>query len=275
MTGSPFSDLDRPPLREGALNRGLARPGELWRRIEVVARTGSTNGDLLARAERGEDEGLVLVAEEQDAARGRLARSWSSPARAGLWFSVLLRPAVPQSRMSWLSLLAGVATVRAVRRHAGVEARVKWPNDVVVEDRKLAGILAERAGGAVVLGIGLNVSTRPDELPVPTATSLVIEGAANTDRDPLLRAVLRELAAWYRWWTEADGDPGASGLRDAYRDISATIGREVRAELPGGRTLTGLATDVDELGRVVIGGEPIGAGDVVHLRPSGGVAPGR
>ena len=268
MTGSPFSDLDRPPLNEAALNRALAREGDLWRRVDVVARTGSTNGDLLARAAEGAEEGLVLVAEEQDAGRGRLDRRWSSPARAGLWFSVLLRPEVPQARLSWLSLLAGLATVRAVQRHGGVEARVKWPNDVVVGDRKLAGILAERAAGAVVLGIGLNVSTRTEELPVPTATSLIIEGAANTDRDPILRAVLRELAGWYRRWADAEGDADASGVRDTYRDVSATIGREVRVDLPGGRELTGLATDVDELGRIIVGGEPIGAGDIVHLRPT-------
>lgn len=269
MTGSSYSDLDRPPLNEAALNRALTREGEPWRRVEVVARTGSTNGDLLTRAAGGETEGLVLVAEEQDAARGRLDRRWSSPARAGLWFSVLLRPSVPQTRLSWLPLLAGLATVRSVLRIGGVEARVKWPNDVVVGNLKLAGILAERAAGAVVLGIGLNVSTRAEELPVPTATSLVIEGAANTDRDPLLRAVLRELASWYGRWTDAGGDADASGLRDAYRDVSATIGREVRVDLPGGRRLTGLATDVDDLGRIIVGGEPIGAGDVVHLRPAG------
>jgi len=268
MTGSPYSDLDRPPLNAAALNRALTREGGPWRRVDVVARTGSTNSDLLTRAAEGAEEGLILVAEEQDAARGRLDRRWSSPARAGLWFSVLLRPSVPQARLSWLSLLAGLATVRAVQRIGGVEARVKWPNDVVVGDRKLAGILAERAAGAVVLGIGLNVSTRTDELPVPTATSMIIEGAANTDRDPLLRAVLRELAVWYRRWDDAGGDADASGLRDAYRDASATIGREVRADLPGGRRLTGLATDVDDLGRIIIGGEPIGAGDVVHLRPA-------
>lgn len=268
MTGSPYSDLARPPLNAAGLNRALAREGGPWRRVEVVARTGSTNGDLLTRAAEGAEEGLVLVAEEQDAARGRLDRRWSSPARAGLWFSVLLRPSVPQARLSWLSLLAGLATVQAVQRIGGVEARVKWPNDVVIGDLKLAGILAERAAGAVVLGIGLNVSTRAEELPVPTATSMVIEGAANTDRDPLLRAVLRELATWYRSWDDAGGDADACGLHDAYRDASATIGREVRVDLPGGRELTGLATDVDELGRIIVGGEPIGAGDVVHLRPA-------
>jgi len=268
MTGSPYSDLDRPPLNETALNRALARTGELWSRVDVVARTGSTNADLLARAADGEATGAVLVAEEQMDGRGRLDRRWTSPARAGLWFSVLLRPSVPPARLSWIPLLAGLATVRAVRRHGGVEARVKWPNDVVIGDLKLAGILAERTGDAVVLGIGLNVSTKPAELPVPTATSLVIEGAANTDRDPLLRAILRELAGWYRTWDDAGGDPDGSGVRDAYRDVSATIGREVRVELPNGRDLTGLATDVDEAGRIIVGGEPVGAGDIVHLRPA-------
>lgn len=268
MTGSPYSDLDRPPLNEAALNRALARTGEQWRSVDVVARTGSTNADLLARAADGEAAGAVLVAEEQVGGRGRLDRRWSSPPRAGLWFSVLLRPSVPPARLSWIPLLAGLAAVRAVRRHGGVEARVKWPNDVVVGDRKLAGILAERAGDAVVLGIGLNVSTRTDELPVPTATSMVIEGAANTDRDPLLRAILRELATWYGRWDAAGGDADGSGVRNAYRDVSATIGREVRVELPNGRTLTGLATDVDDLGRVLVGGEPVGAGDIVHLRPA-------
>lgn len=268
MTGSPYSDLERPPLNAAALNRALTREGGLWREVEVVARTGSTNADLLTRASGGAAEGLVLVAEEQDTGRGRLDRRWSSPPRAGLSFSVLLRPDVPQARLSWLSLLAGVATVRAVQRIGGVEARVKWPNDVVVDDRKLAGILAERMAGAVVVGTGLNVSTRTDELPVPTATSMVIESAANTDRDPLLRAVLRETAGWYARWAAAGGDADASGLRDAYRDLSATIGREVRVEMPGGRVLTGLATDVDELGRIIVGGEPVGSGDVVHLRPA-------
>lgn len=266
MMGSRFSDLDRPPLNEAALNRALVRPGEPWREITVVQRIGSTNTDLAAQARDGAEPGLVLVAEEQSAARGRLDRRWSSPPRAGLWFSVLLRPHVPPGRLGWLPLLAGVAVVAAVRRISGVEARVKWPNDVGVEDRKLAGILTEQVADTVVTGIGINVSTRAAEL--PTGTSLVLENGANTDRDPLLRAVLRELGTRYAAWRDADGDADACGLRDTYRDLSATIGRSVRAELPGGTAHEGLARDVDTTGRLIVDDTPISAGDIVHLRPA-------
>ncbi len=275
-----WSDLDRPPLNASALRRGLVREGALWSRVDVVQRTGSTNSDLVARALAGEvREGAVLVAEEQTAGRGRLDRQWSAPARSGLFFSVLLTPReVPLDRWGWLPLLTGVAVATGLSRAAGVDTALKWPNDVLVTvggaERKAGGILAEGAGEAgVVVGVGINVSLRADELPVPTAGSLALAGAVSTDRDPLLRGMLRALEEWYGRWRAAGGDAGACGLQETYAAGCATLGRTVRAELPGDRALVGEAVAVDGDGRLVLATsagvqEPVGAGDIVHLRPA-------
>ncbi|MFF3767705.1 biotin--[acetyl-CoA-carboxylase] ligase [Streptomyces sp. NPDC001922] len=274
-----WSDLDRPPLNATALRKALVRPGGLWTSCDVVEVTGSTNSDLAERARAGAaDEGTVLVAEEQSAGRGRLDRQWSAPPRSGLFFSVFLRPGahdVPVGRWGWLPLLAGVATATALSRAAGVDTGLKWPNDLLVrigdEERKTGGILAERAGDGVVIGIGLNVSLHADELPVPGAGSLALAGASSSDRDPLLRAVLRSLEQWYGDWRAARGDPGASRLQEAYAAGCATLGRTVRAELPGGREIVGEAVAIDGDGRLVLATDagvqqPVGAGDIVHLR---------
>jgi BirA family biotin operon repressor/biotin-[acetyl-CoA-carboxylase] ligase len=279
-----WSDLDRPPLNGAALRRALVRDGGhggLWCDVEVVQRTGSTNSDLVALAtgEEKADEGAVLVAEEQNAGRGRLDRQWTAPARSGLFFSVLLKPTgVPVERWGWLPLLTGVAVATALSRVAGVDTALKWPNDLLVtvdgEERKAGGILAERAGSdAVVVGIGINVTLRADELPVPGAGSLALAGATTTDRDTVLRAVLRSLEQWYEKWRAAGGDPVASGLQETYAAGCATLGRVVRAELPGGTSITGEAVAVDGDGRLVLATEegvqqPVGAGDIVHLRPA-------
>ncbi|WP_086731521.1 biotin--[acetyl-CoA-carboxylase] ligase [Streptomyces carpinensis] len=278
--GGRWSDLDRPPLNAGALRRGLVREGGLWSQVDVVERTGSTNADLVARAESGgAAEGAVLIAEEQTAARGRLDRRWTAPARSGLFFSVLLRPTdVPVARWGWLPLLTGVAVATGLARAGGVDTALKWPNDLLVtvggEERKAGGILVERAGdGGVVIGVGINVTLRKDELPVPQAGSLGLAGAVSTDRDPLLRGVLRSLEDWYGRWRAAGGDPVDSGLQEAYAAGCATLGRRVRAELPGERSLVGEAVAVDGDGRLVLATEkgvqePVGAGDIVHLRPA-------
>lgn len=299
MSNSPYADLDRPPLHERALNRRLVRPGSLWHEIRVVPETGSTNADLAAEARAGAAEGLVLVAEVQNAGRGRLGRAWTAPPRSGLMFSMLLRPQVNPSLLGWLPLLAGTAVAGAVRKitaragagdfdtdaasrdgepgeagpgsgRGGVDVRLKWPNDLLVGERKLGGILAERVGDAVIIGIGLNVGLRAAELPVPTATSLAIEEAAFTDREPLLRAVLRQIEVAYRDWARLNGDPDASGLGQAYRGLCATLDRAVRAQLPGDQVVTGTATGIDPAGCLVIetesGDQIVSAGDVVHVR---------
>ncbi|MFC8172892.1 biotin--[acetyl-CoA-carboxylase] ligase [Streptomyces sp. NPDC057242] len=274
-SGGRWSDLDRPPLNETALRRALVLPDGLWTSLDVVPTTGSTNTDLAARA-ADLPEGAVLVAEEQTSGRGRLDRTWTAPARSGIFVSVLLKPDVPAHRWGWLPLLTGVAAATGLAKAAGVDMSLKWPNDLLVsvggEERKTGGILAERAGpDGVVVGLGLNVTLREDELPVPGAGSLLLADAVSTDRDTLLRAVLRSLAQWYGAWTRAGGDPDASGLQEAYAAGCATLGRRIRAELPGERTLEGEATALDGDGRLVVateggGTEAVGAGDIVHVR---------
>jgi BirA family biotin operon repressor/biotin-[acetyl-CoA-carboxylase] ligase len=274
VSDSPYTDLDRPPLDARALNRALVRPGGLWREIRVVEETGSTNVDLADLARQGAEPGLVLVAEAQTSGRGRMGRTWSAPPRSGLAFSVLLPQEESVTRLGWLPLVAGVGVVSGLRRFAEVEgtdrgrmaeATLKWPNDVLIGDRKLAGILAQRVETGVVVGIGLNVSLRADELPVPTATSLAIEGSP-ADRDPLLRAILRALEARHEEFRTG----GEAPLREVYREMCGTLGRRVRVELPDGSVLVGQATDVEEAGRLVVraddGEHFLNAGDVVHVR---------
>jgi BirA family biotin operon repressor/biotin-[acetyl-CoA-carboxylase] ligase len=257
----------RPPLDPDA----LVVPG--WR-IEVVPESPSTNADVARRARAGEPAGLVVVTEHQTAGRGRLDRVWVTPPRAALTFSLLVRPdAVPVARWPWLPLLTGLAVVEGVRRTTSLDAGLKWPNDVLVAEHKVAGILVERVegpagtGAAAVVGVGLNVSSTPDELPVPTATSLELSGAAPVDRSALLVAVLTAFADVYGGWVGAAG----GGLRPSYARSCSTIGRDVRVDLPGGVPLRGRAVDVDEDGRLLVDDgsrvHALGAGDVVHVRP--------
>ena len=305
-----------------SLRRALLRPGGLWQAVEVVDRTGSTNADLLARALGGAPEGVLLAAEAQSAGRGRMGRAWVSPPRAALTFSLLVRPAaVPRARRGWLPLLAGVAVATAVTAVTGVQTRLKWPNDVLTGPAKLAGILAEAVGEAVVVGVGLNVSTEPGELPpagpgalaatslriaasaapevaasaVPEVAASAVPAAAASqgqetaasqgqetaasqgpatatpDREPLLIAILDGFERWYQAWCQVGGDPDRCGLRAGYTELSGTIGRRIRAELPGGQVLSGLAVGVDPDGRLLVRSSsgtvlPVAAGDVVHLR---------
>jgi BirA family biotin operon repressor/biotin-[acetyl-CoA-carboxylase] ligase len=260
--------------------------GGLWRTVEVVQRTGSTNADLIARARDGAPEGLVLAAEEQTAGRGRIGRSWVSPPRSALMFSLLVRPGVPSARLGWLPLLTGLAVATAVREVTAVDAVLKWPNDVVTSGGKLAGILAEAAGDAVVVGTGLNVSTLAEELPSEgqgslAPTSLLLSGAHVLDRELLLASILAAFERRYIAWRDAAGDPAV--IRPEYLGLCDTVGRQVRVELPSGQLLSGEAAGVDSDGRLVVrppasapppagespapaAGVAVAAGDVVHVR---------
>ena len=270
---SRWSDLDRPALDEAALAGALMRDSRLWRRLEVVQEIGSTNATLLAAAGEDAPEGTVLVAEHQGAGRGRLDRTWTSPPRAGLTVSFLVRPDVPAARRGWLPLLTGVALAESVGEITGVRTSVKWPNDLLALDgRKLAGILAEASGGAVVVGVGLNDTTRADELP-ETGTSLGQVLGAPVDRGPVLLAFLRAVERRYLSWVGSLGDPVASGLASDYLAWCGTVGVDVEVTLPDGSTLRGRGEAVDWDGRLVVrtpqGPVELASGDVRHVRRAG------
>jgi len=243
-------------------------------RVDVVDETGSTNADLLARHAAGEDiRGAVLLAEHQSAGRGRNGRSWSAPPRSQIALSIGVgADGVPPQGWGWLPLLTGVALVDAVKATTGIDAGVKWPNDVLVGTGKLAGILAEVGSPdpVIVVGLGLNVTLTAEEAPDPRATSLQMLGATQLDRDALAAAILRALTTRIEKWQAAQGpDPT---LVEDYRRRSATLGSRVRALMPGDQEITGTAVDVDDLGRLRIdsGTEivTVSAGDITHLRPA-------
>jgi len=247
----------RPPLD----------PTRLPASVEVVEDADSTNSLVADRARDGAPAGLVIVAENQTAGRGRLDRTWEVPPRAALTFSMLVRPKAPPEVWPWLPLLTGYAV------HAALVDRVpglglKWPNDVLVEDRKLAGILVERVetstGPAAVLGVGINISQEQSELPVPEATSLWLEVEGEPDRTEVLDTVIGSIDALLPLLSDPES------LRRAYSGECITLGKSVRAELPGGETVEGTAVDIDEGGRLVVqtatGPVPVGAGDVIHVR---------
>lgn len=264
----------RPPVDNPLDTEALALVG-----VEVLPATPSTNAVVAERARAGAEEGLVVVTEHQTAGRGRLDRGWETPAGTALTFSVLLRPEVPPARWPWLPLLTGYAVAKALAG-VGFGAVLKWPNDVLLGERKVAGILVERvegpAGPAAVVGIGLNVLLDEDQLPVPTATSLLLESAGLghpvPDRTVLLRTLVETLLESYAAWQAGLDEVGTDRLRESYTRVCTTVGRDVDVALPDGTTLSGHARDVDEHGRLVVApvsgpAVAVGAGDVVHVRP--------
>lgn len=252
---------ERAPL--GSLVSLAATAWSPWPTPEILETTPSTMAEVERRAAHGAPEGTVVVAEEQTAGRGRRGRTWESAARAGLWWSVLLRPRVPADRLGWLPLVIGVGVARGLRAAVDVEVSLKWPNDVLAEGGKLAGILAERlADGSVIVGVGINIDQDEDELP-EGGVSLRTAGLV-ADRTALLIDVLDSVAATYREW-ESGVD-----LSGEYGAMSATLGRDVQADL-GDRVVIGRAARLGPSGELVVvdarGVEhDLSAGDVTLAR---------
>ncbi|MGY4719886.1 biotin--[acetyl-CoA-carboxylase] ligase [Naumannella huperziae] len=268
MSASPPGAVVDPVRLRAALSASA------WPELSVVDRTGSTNADLLAAAAVGDAApGAVLIAGHQTAGRGRLARAWTAPPWTSVATSVLLAPRRPVEDWGWLSMIVGLAVATGIREATGLAARLKWPNDVLLDGRKVCGILGQRVPGerpASVVGFGLNTTMTAAELPVPTAISLDLAAAAADipapDPTDVLAAILGDLAARLARW-----DDGADPRPD-YLALSDTVGRRVRVELPGGAPpAEGEATGVDAGGRIVVhtvaGPRAFGAGDIVHLRP--------
>ncbi|MFC8731589.1 biotin--[acetyl-CoA-carboxylase] ligase [Luteimicrobium sp. NPDC057192] len=299
MTPDPASPAARSPLDAGALAAVLLAPRGPLARVEVVATSRSTNADLAAAAVAGPDDWptpALLVADHQTAGRGRAGRTWETPARAALTSSLLVAPGVPVRRLSWLPLLVGLAVVRALRATTGLEPVVKWPNDVLLPAldgtdvtgwgpyRKAVGILVEGlADGRAVVGVGINVSQAPEELPVPSATSLAASGAPDVDRAVVLEAQVRELVRILDAWRAADGDPraarlpggdGLPGLASAVADACVTVGARVAVDLVDGTRLDGDAYGLGPDGELLVRADDgstrsVVTGDVRHVRAGG------
>lgn len=303
MHADPGTDTP-PRLDAAALRHALVEGAESpYTALEVVEEIGSTNAELLARAATGAADRSVLLAEYQASGRGRLGRPWTAPPRTQVAVSILLRPgAITPTLFGWLPLVTGLAVRDGLREAAGVDATLKWPNDVLVDGKKICGILAEMTsvpgGGdfevrlpAVVVGLGINISLTQDQLPVPHATSLALAGGS-VDRDVVARAVLEALALRHQQWRACEKGSGSTisdELMDSYARACSTIGADVRVELPGNVVRTGRAVRVDREGRLVVvphdaegpgagggadadprGGFAVAAGDVTHVRGVGG-----
>lgn len=253
----------------------LDRAAAVASRLAVVAQSASTNAELRERSADADawPHLSVLVTDTQTAGRGRLDRNWVAPAGSALAVSVLLR-ALPDdlSARGWIPLAAGVAMTDAVAAQLpGHDVGLKWPNDVLVDGRKICGILAEATADAVIVGSGVNTAMTAEQLPVPTATSFAAVGAV-ADADRLIADYLTRLDALLGA-LHRGAHAVSSGLHADAVARCATLGRQVRVMLPGGAELTGTATGIDEDGRLVVadaaGEHPISAGDVVHVRSAG------
>lgn len=270
MVAAYFSGVN--PV-DPAAQRGVehARPEDIhaqspWR-VEWVEATGSTNDDLSAKAHAGEPAGLVIATCDQTAGHGRLGRTWTAPAGSALAMSVLVRPQRDTTAWSLLPLLGGMAVQGALATYGlGDDARLKWPNDVVMtsDELKISGVLCIAAQGAVVMGMGINTAMTHEQLPVLQATSMHLQGVEAYAQDVCdqVLAALSELLAMF----EAGED---AALLERYRSLSATLGRQVRAHTPSGDVI-GRAADIASDGALVIetdeGSAVVSAADVIHLR---------
>lgn len=255
------------------------KSSQFAREIRFVPETGSTNADLISNAANSDDF-TVLVAGYQSAGRGRAGRDWVAPAGSSLFVSVLLKPAgVSATNYSWLPLLAGLAMTKTVKSLIGNSVvGLKWPNDVLVAEKKISGVLSELIGdlSGVVIGAGLNLRQDQTQLPIENATSLMLAGAQDIQLDDVLAVYLENLRALYEPWVTAGGNAVKSGLRNEVLAACLTLSRDgtnrVRAILPGEKEFLGAAVGIDDTGRLILqpDGEKevvaVAAGDIVHLR---------
>ncbi len=253
------------PLDPGSLGRGLLR-----RAMYYLPECESTNDEARARAMAGEPEGALVLADFQSAGRGRMGRAWHSPRGSSLLFSLLLRPPLAPERALQAVMTASLGAMVGIRRETGLPARLKWPNDVLIDGKKAGGILCELGLDGdtlnyVIVGIGLNVNFDPrrvEGIP-PDATSIQRELGRPQPRPALLRAILEETESRYGELLRG------RSLRGEWARALDTLGRKVKVTLPDGE-LTGTAESVEESGALVLRSgdgslRTIPAGDVLHL----------
>jgi BirA family biotin operon repressor/biotin-[acetyl-CoA-carboxylase] ligase len=250
-------DTPRAPLDQSRITAALSR---YWR-VSVVDLTTSTQDDLATKANAGEAKnGDVIIANYQSAGRGRLDRTFIAPASTALLFSIYLQPQRERDDWGFLPLLAGFSIADTLRK-INANVSIKWPNDLLIDEMKIGGIISTAAGSGVVIGIGINVSTTASELPVETATSLKLAGVSKLDRNFLLPLLLNAFETDFTAW-----DQGESFL-EKYSQLSATRGREVTIIGPAESAMRSRAQTFDEQGRLHLeDGQIVTVGDVIHLR---------
>ena len=253
------TDAPRAPLDKKAISQEISR---YWR-VSVVEVTGSTQDDLYELASTGAAiPKTILASEYQSSGRGRLDRTFEAAPHSALTFSIYIEPKVEKEEWSFLTLLAGVSVHEAL--HAldpQTVIGIKWPNDLLIGDKKFVGMIAQATAKGVVLGIGINVGMSLEELPVDTATSLAIEGFAELDRNVILAAIINHFEINLEMW-----ENDKSFLAE-YRSASVTIGKDVEVTLPGGKTINSRAVDISYSGGLLLeDGSEVTVGDVVHLR---------
>ena len=244
------------PLDSSIIN---AAATQYWR-VSVVERTRSTQSDLVTLTRAGTaSSGDVIVAEYQSEGRGRLLRSFDAPQGTALLFSLYIQPKRILDDWGYIPLIVGTSLAHVL---SDFGAKLKWPNDVLINEKKVAGIIAEATNDGIVIGVGINVGMQVHQLPVPTATSLLIAGARNVTRNQLLVEFLNGFEEKFLAW-----DEGSDEISADYLKLSATIGREVRVEYPHGASENGLAVSISHRGELVLAsGRHVQAGDIVHLR---------
>jgi BirA family transcriptional regulator, biotin operon repressor / biotin---[acetyl-CoA-carboxylase] ligase len=253
------NEVLRTPLDEAEINSKIA---PYWR-VSVVELTGSTQNDLLQLIEsKNALDGQVIVTEYQSNGRGRLDRTFEAPTMSALLFSFYIKPRRQRSEWGFIPLIAGLSLARTISTlDSAINVSLKWPNDCIIDEKKCAGMIAQTTDEGIVIGIGLNVSMTSNELPVPSATSLAIEGSTITDRNLLLSHILNTFAELFEAWEEG------SELLNEYANVSSTIGKKVRIELPSGENLEATVARISHTGELVLDdGRHVSAGDVIHLR---------
>ena len=241
-----------------------------WHKLVEVSQTGSTQADLVGHAQAGAQSGLVLLAHEQVQGRGRLERAWESPAGQGLWFSLLLRSPRAVADLGIVPLLTAVAIAQALADEFGLSASVKWPNDILINRKKLSGILVNHCPpDALIIGVGIN--TMMSQPPIDMATSLLLEDAIGSDQDVphFFTTVLASIGSMLS--DLAVDQPWPLDVLDPYRRLSSTLGSTVDVTLPSGQVLTGQAVDIEPTGALVVSTSAgqrvcVTAGDVVQVR---------
>jgi BirA family transcriptional regulator, biotin operon repressor / biotin---[acetyl-CoA-carboxylase] ligase len=251
-------EMVREALNESAINATLR--GSYWR-VSVFQSLTSTQSELIGKENL--QHGEVFVTEFQSAGRGRINRTFEATESSALLFSLYLEP--KRNKMEWsaIPLLAGLSLVNALSNlDEKLETNLKWPNDLLIGERKVAGILAEARPDGVIVGIGLNVEMVKSELPVPTATSLKLENFAELNRNVILSEILTNLALTIELW-----ESGSNIGFEQYRQVSSTLGKEVEVHLPSGEIISSRATGITDVGELQLAnGARVNVGDVIHLR---------